>query len=447
MDTLLAAARFGDPIAHTASKGWMIAGMIAGAVIGAVAVVATGGAALTVIAAVAAGAAAGGGLGEVLGTMSWAPRHVTGSLIKGSPNVFINSRPAIRAILSLGLCSDHAGPPQVVAQGSSTVFINSQPASRKEDRMMCGALINDGSPNVFIGGPAVGEFNPEIPAWVNWTMAAVGIAAAAVLAGPALAFLGAAGGFLGGEVGGWLGGKIFGEGSDGQKWSMLGGSLLGGFGAAKGAGLVSGARGAGSAAGELSALEAAEGAAGATEQPTISLFGVRGGGRVSDVEGGMHPYQYTGHVGYSLDGGKTIWGFGPATGDASAAEVFANLKGSGSYPGMITADQDAFIAIAKNPMAARGGGGALQTVYEQKIPVTQEQYESILAAHEELVARGPMDDIRYQWPPKSGEWPENNYNCATFPGRLGIPIPEGTGKLQNYMPELEKVGTPWMPGN
>ncbi|MET3218353.1 UNVERIFIED_ORG: putative Zn-binding protein involved in type VI secretion [Burkholderia territorii] len=257
MDTLLAAARFGDPIAHTASKGWMIAGMIAGAVIGAVAVVATGGAALTVIAAVAAGAAAGGGLGEVLGTMSWAPRHVTGSLTKGSPNVFINSRPAIRAILSLGLCSDHAGPPQVVAQGSSTVFINSQPASRKEDRMMCGALINDGSPNVFIGGPAVGEFNPEIPAWVNWTMLAVGVAATAVLAGPAIAILGAAGGFVGGEVGSWIGGKVFGEGSDGQKWSMLGGSLLGGAGAAKGAGLVGGAKGAGSVAGEISVGETA----------------------------------------------------------------------------------------------------------------------------------------------------------------------------------------------
>lgn len=100
MGTLLAAARLGDPVAHTASKGWMIAGLIAGAVIGAAAVVVTGGAALTVVAAVAAGAAAGGGIGEVLGTMSWAPRHVTGSLIKGSPNVFINSRAAMRANLS-----------------------------------------------------------------------------------------------------------------------------------------------------------------------------------------------------------------------------------------------------------------------------------------------------------------------------------------------------------
>lgn len=234
MSTLLAAARLGDPVAHTASKGWMIAGLIAGAVVGAAAVLVTGGAALTVVAAIAAGAAAGGGLGEVLGTMSWAPRHVTGSLIRGSPNVFINSRAAMRANLSQGVCSDHNGP-QVVAQGSSTVFINRQPASRKEDKLMCGALINDGSPNVFIGGATVGQANSEIPAWANWTMMAVGVAAAAVLAGPVLAVLATAGGFAGGEAGAWIGGKAFGEGSDGQKWSMLGGSLLGGMAGAKGA--------------------------------------------------------------------------------------------------------------------------------------------------------------------------------------------------------------------
>lgn len=36
---------------------------------------------------------------------------------------------------------------------------------------------------------------------------------------------------MGGE---WLDGKLFGEGSDGQKWMMLGGSLAGGFMGAKG---------------------------------------------------------------------------------------------------------------------------------------------------------------------------------------------------------------------
>ncbi|WP_322064882.1 PAAR domain-containing protein [Burkholderia ubonensis] len=240
MDGLLAAARFGDPVAHTASKGWMIAGLVAGALVGAAAVLLTGGAALTVFAAMAAGAAAGGGLGEVLGTMSWAPRHVTGSLIRGSPNVFINSRPAMRAQLSLGVCSDHPGPPQIVGQGSSTVYINDHPASRKEDKLMCSAVINDGSPNVFIGGATVGEVDPEIPAWVNWAMLGVGVAAAAVLAGPLVAVLGTIGGVAGGEIGSWLGGKAFGEGSDGQKWSMLGGSLLGGFAGAKGGSSLAG---------------------------------------------------------------------------------------------------------------------------------------------------------------------------------------------------------------
>lgn len=237
MDALLAAARLGDPVAHTASKGWMIAGLIGGALLGAAVVALTGGTALIALAAVAAGAAAGGGIGEVLGTMSWAPRHVTGSLISGSPNVFINSRSAMRAHLSTGLCSDHAGAPQLVAQGSSTVYINSQPASRKEDMLTCSAVISDGSPNVFIGGnrTTTDDISPEVPAWMNWAMLGVGLAAAVVLAGPVVALVGAAGGFVGGELGSALGGAYFGEGSDGQKWSMLGGSLVGGGLAGKGA--------------------------------------------------------------------------------------------------------------------------------------------------------------------------------------------------------------------
>jgi hypothetical protein len=83
-------------------------------------------------------------------------------------------------------------------------------------------------------------------------------------------------------------------------------------------------------------------------------------------------------------------------------EVFTDLKGS-SDPGVVTAEQDAFVTIARNPLAARGGSGFPPTAYEQKIPAMQAQYESILAAREDLVAHGPMDDIRCQWPPKSGE--------------------------------------------
>ena len=79
------AARVDDEIAHTASKGWMIAGLVGGAILGAAAVVVTGGTALVAVSAVAAGACAAGGLGELLGSMSWATRHTTGTLKKVHP--------------------------------------------------------------------------------------------------------------------------------------------------------------------------------------------------------------------------------------------------------------------------------------------------------------------------------------------------------------------------
>jgi RHS repeat-associated protein len=236
------AARLGDPVGHTRSMGWMIAGIIAGAVLGAALVAVTGGAALVVVAAIAAGAAAGGGIGQLLATMSWAPVDISGSLIKGSANVFTNGRPAVFAHLCLGACSQHGYPPQVVAEGSGTVLINGWPAARKGDHLTCDAKIAEGAGNVIIGGPTAqtDAISPEIPEWVNWTLLAVGFAAAVVLAGPIVAIVGTAGGFAGGAGGNWLGGKIFGEGSDGQKWMMLGGSVLGGVAGAKGGGWLAG---------------------------------------------------------------------------------------------------------------------------------------------------------------------------------------------------------------
>lgn len=233
------AAREDDEIAHTASKGWMIAGLVGGAILGAAAVVVTGGTALVAVSAVAAGACAAGGLGELLGSMSWAPRHTTGTLKEGSPNVFINSRKAIRAHLSAGECDEHSGSLQRVAEGSIKVYINNFPASRIGDKLTCSAEISQGSRNVIIGGSKVqtDEISSEIPEWVNWTMLAVGAGAMAVLASPAIALLSTLGAMGGGTVGSYAGGMLFGEGSDGQKWGMLIGSVIGG-----GAGMKGGAR-------------------------------------------------------------------------------------------------------------------------------------------------------------------------------------------------------------
>jgi len=230
------AAREQDEIAHTASEGWLIAGAIGGALVAAAAIAVTGGAALVAVSAVAAGACTGGGLGELLGSMSWAPRHATGQLASGSPDVYINNRPAIRAHLSTGACDEHSGSPQRVAEGSIKVFINNYPAARIGDRLTCSAEIFSGSPDVFIGGAKVqtDEISPEIPEWINWAMLGIGGAALAVLASPAIAVLGTLGGMGGGYAGSYLGGELFGEGSDGQKWMMLAGSLVGGAAGGRG---------------------------------------------------------------------------------------------------------------------------------------------------------------------------------------------------------------------
>ncbi|CAI0702184.1 NAD(+)--protein-arginine ADP-ribosyltransferase Tre1 [Serratia quinivorans] len=232
----LSAARELDEIAHTASEGWMIAGLIGGAIVGAALIAVTGGTAAVAVAAVVAGASAGGGLGEVLGSMSWAPRHVTGVLADGSPNVYINGRPAIRAHISTGECSEDGPAKKVVAQGSAKVYINDFPAARINDLLACSAEIHTGSPNVIIGGEKeqTDDIEPEIPDWVNWTLLAAGAGAAAVLATPAIAILGTLGGLGGGFAGSLIGGAFFGEGSDGQKWSMLAGGFVGGFAGGEG---------------------------------------------------------------------------------------------------------------------------------------------------------------------------------------------------------------------
>ncbi|GLR07806.1 type IV secretion protein Rhs [Mixta theicola] len=235
-DNAFAAAREGDNIAHVAAKGWLVLGLIGGAIVGAACTLVTGGVGTAVLAATVAGAASGGGLGELLGGMSWAPRHVTGQLTMGSANVFINGRPAIIAPLSAGKCAEHGPGAQPVAEGSSRVYINGYPAARIGDRLACGGMISQGSSNVYIGGAAiqVAPINPDIPAWVNATLFGVGLAATAVIAGPMAALMATAGAMAGGYAGDFIGGEIYGQGSDGQKWLSLGGAFAGGVTGIKG---------------------------------------------------------------------------------------------------------------------------------------------------------------------------------------------------------------------
>ena len=234
------AARLADPVGHSPTMSYLVKGLLIGAGIALAGVLIVGTGGLAAAAIIGGMAAAGAGIGEVLSTMSWATKDITGVIAPPcSANVFTNGRPAARAHADTANCAKHMPPPPPIATGSDSVFINNLPAARVGDKIACSAVIVDGSNNVFIGGGTVQTdiIHPEdlVPGWVHATLLVAGLASALVLGGPVLALGGLVGGIAGGIGGEWLGGKAFGNGSDGQKWAMLGGSLIGGMTGVKGA--------------------------------------------------------------------------------------------------------------------------------------------------------------------------------------------------------------------
>jgi RHS repeat-associated protein len=175
------AARLTDPIAHTnALTGFLIGAVIGVALIAAVAFATfTCGFGVALLAGLAAGVGASAilALGEAIGRMS---SSRAGQISSASPNVFTNSRGAAYVSVSTTVCSHH-NPLPLVAEGSSSVFINGLPAARKQDAITCGARIDDGSHNVFIGGGRVAYLPvaDEVPAWlrttVDWAFALAGL--------------------------------------------------------------------------------------------------------------------------------------------------------------------------------------------------------------------------------------------------------------------------------
>ncbi|MCZ0304347.1 DUF6531 domain-containing protein [Escherichia coli] len=163
------AARVDDPIYHTSALAGFLIGAIIGIAIIAVASFAffTCGFLAGLILGFLADQIASGvlQLGEAIGRSI---HSTVGKILTGSDNVSTNSRPAARAVLSTVVCEDHS-PEIRIAQGSGNIYINSQPAARKDDHTECDAVIEDGSPNVFLGGgtQTVLEISPEIPDWLR----------------------------------------------------------------------------------------------------------------------------------------------------------------------------------------------------------------------------------------------------------------------------------------
>ncbi|HCD7553912.1 TPA: PAAR domain-containing protein [Citrobacter farmeri] len=159
------AARVDDPIYHTSALAGFLVGALIGIAIIAVAAIALFSCGLLagLILGLLADQIATGALqlGEAVGRSI---HSTAGKIITGSPNVSVNSRKAARAVLSTVICEDHS-PEIRIAQGSGNIYINSQPAARKDDHTECDAVIEAGSPDVFLGGgtQTVLKISPEIP--------------------------------------------------------------------------------------------------------------------------------------------------------------------------------------------------------------------------------------------------------------------------------------------
>ncbi len=129
-----AAARVGDPFGHEFG-----AGAFAGALMGV----------LFARLPDVPGRAADVGRILVRGISGGRLAAADGQLLSGSANVFVNRQQATMTVRAGGLCRQHTGL-RIVASGSYGVSINRQAAARVTDRMDCGAVILEGSSNVFI---------------------------------------------------------------------------------------------------------------------------------------------------------------------------------------------------------------------------------------------------------------------------------------------------------
>ncbi len=128
---------------------------------------------------------------------------------------------------------------------------------------------------------------------------------------------------------------------------------------------------------------------------------------------------YTGHVGISFGSKTPIYGFNPSTGDKPGWEVISGLKEKLSteklYPGVITDDSSVFKSAKRK--------GLNYKVLEYQFP--ESEYEKI---YKKFLKEKTKTNFTYSFPDKGGDC-----NCATWPKKIGIPIPIDKGNMKVYI--------------
>ena len=166
--------------------------------------------------------------------------------------------------------------------------------------------------------------------------------------------------------------------------------------------------------------------------PQLWLLGFQGATRAGyrsyrDTD----PLLVTGHVGVSLDGGGTIYGFSPLAPDLTPHALIDALAAGIAFPSIVRNDRAVFHRAA----AAAARGYTQTPFYLWTQEVTAEAWATVAARLQVARTNAPDDNPPYSWP----VLPESGYNCATRPVTLGVAIPEPSGRLARYIPALRRA--------
>jgi hypothetical protein len=143
---------------------------------------------------------------------------------------------------------------------------------------------------------------------------------------------------------------------------------------------------------------------------------------------------YTGHVGISLDKGKTIYGFGPeVSGNETKMDVISNLKNHQTYPGVITDDTTLFRDVVAGKYDPSNASPINLYVMTTKTP------PDVMTHLNRSVNQREIRGVRYGFP-EATHPTETVRNCATAFGECGLSIPSKDGKLINYIPAMQDQG-------
>lgn len=131
---------------------------------------------------------------------------------------------------------------------------------------------------------------------------------------------------------------------------------------------------------------------------------------------------YAGHVGVAFEDGGPIFGFKPICDRMTIGQLLDGLKAGEPFPGEVSDDTAVFVA-------ARDRGLDVHTV---EFALPESEFRAIIAAFDR---ESEASDVTYGFPEGKGDC-----NCATWLARLGIPLPEPTGVMQEFMAAVRIMG-------